>query len=76
MPCRVPTSPVVVEAGVLAPVSIPPSDSCQPSVREATDGGAFGGHAARMKEFITKTAASVLNALAIAGQGMAPYAVE
>jgi hypothetical protein len=29
-----------------------------------------------MKEFITKTAASVLNALAIAGQGTAPYAVE
>jgi hypothetical protein len=29
-----------------------------------------------MKEFITKTAASVLNALAIAGAGMAPHAVE
>jgi hypothetical protein len=36
----------------------------------------MGGQASRMKEFVTKTAASVLNALAIAGEGMAPYAVE
>jgi hypothetical protein len=29
-----------------------------------------------MKQIVTKTAASVLNALALAGAGMAPYAVE
>jgi len=29
-----------------------------------------------MKKLVTKTAASVLNALAIAGAGMAPHAVE
>ena len=38
--------------------------------------GLSDGHASRMKNFVTKTAASVLNALAIAGAGMAPHAVE
>ena len=38
--------------------------------------GALDGHPSRMKKLVTKTAASVLNALAIAGAGMAPYAVE
>jgi hypothetical protein len=45
-------------------------------VMEATDRPRVDGQPDHMKQIVTKTAATILDALAVAGAGMAPHPID